>query len=111
MAPLAGDPMGAAMDVAMHDDAAAAAGAKDDAEDNAVTGASTIGRFAEGEAVCVVLDADLAVEALADVVVETVAVQSNGISAFDQACGGADDTGDADTHGGGDAEAGFAVTD
>ena len=60
MAPLAGDPVRAAMDLAVHDDAAAAAGAQNDPEHDAEAGAGAVGRFAQGEAVGVVLDAHLA---------------------------------------------------
>ena len=97
------------MDAAVHDDAAAAAGAEDDPEHDSIAGAGTVGGLAEGEAVGVVLDADLAVQAFADVVVEAVAVQGDGVGALDQAGGGADDARDADADCGGDAEAGFAV--
>src|SRR5271168_4156795 len=100
--------MRAAMDLAMHDDAAAAAAAQDDAEDNAIAGAGTVGGLAEGEAVGVVLDPDLAVQPLAEVVIEAVAVQRDGVGAFDQAGGGADDAWNADANcgprGGGDAQ-------
>ena len=97
-----------AMDAAVHDDAAAAAGAEDDAEDHAEPGAGAVGRLAEGEAVGVVLDPDLAFERLAHVVVEAMAVQGDGVGVLDQAGGGADDTGDADADGAGDAEAASA---
>ena len=96
MAPLAGDPVRAAVDLALHDDPAAAAGAQDDAEHDAEAGSGAVGGFAQGEAVGVVLDAHLAVEGLADVVVEAVAVQRDGIGVLDQAGGWADHARDAD---------------
>ena len=93
----------------MHDDSAAASGAQNDPEHDAEADAGTVGGFAQGEAVGVVLDPHLAVEGLADVVVEAVAVQGDGIGTLDQAGGGADHAGDADPDRRGDAQVGFRL--
>ena len=96
MAPLSGDPVRAAVDLALHDDATAASGAQNDPEHDAEADSGTIGRFTQGEAVGVVLDAHLAVEGLADVVVEAAAVQGDGIGTLYQAGSRADHARDAD---------------
>ena len=60
MAPFAGDAVAATHHLAIDHDAAAAAGAEDDAEHHAVAGAGAIDGLGQREAVGVVLDAHLA---------------------------------------------------
>ena len=109
VAPLAGDVVASAQHLAVHHHAAAAAGAEDDAENRAVTGARAIARFRQGEAVGVVLHPHLAAEQGADVAVERVAVQCDGVGVLHQAGGRADHAGNADAHRGGDAKLRFRI--
>ena len=76
--------MRAAVHPPVHHDTAAAAGAQDDAEHQAMAGAGAVGRLRQGEAVGVVLHPHLAAEQLADVAVEGVAVQRDRVGVLHQ---------------------------
>ena len=75
MPPLAGHPVGAFDQLPVHHDAAAAAGADDDAEHAAITHACAVGRLTEREAIGVVAHAHLALQPGGDVLVEEMPVQ------------------------------------
>src|ERR1700712_343244 len=107
MAPLASDAVSAAMNLALHDDAAAATGAQDDTEHNAEAGTGAIGRLAQCKAVGIVLDPYFPSERIADVAVEAVAVEGDGVGVLHRAGGWANDARNADSNRHRDAQSGF----
>ncbi len=101
MSPLAAEAVAAGVDAVADGDAAAAAGAEDDAEDEVVGFGGAVGGFGDGEAVGVVGAADLAAECGAEVEFEGLAVEPGGVGVLDQAGGADDGAGDADANGAG----------
>ena len=84
-------------------------GTEDHPEDHPEAGAGAVSRLTEGEAVGVVFHPYLAFEREADVVVEAVTVQRDGVGVLDQPGGRADYPGDADPDGAADAQVRFTV--
>jgi hypothetical protein len=73
--PLAGDPVGTGQELSVRHDACTYSGAQDRTEDHAMAGAGPIGRLRQREAVGVVLDAYVAIEALDQIVQQGPAIQ------------------------------------
>ncbi len=94
--PFGGDPVWPAMHLAVHHDPAANAGAQDHSEHHAIAGTGAIDRLAQREAVGVVVDPHLAAQLVADVAIECVPVQRDGVGVFHAAGGRADHAGDSD---------------
>ena len=86
--PLARDGVGAGEGAAVHDDAAARAGAQDDAEDDARPRPGAVTRLGEREAVRVVREAEGAVEEALEILAERAAVEPDAVGVLDEAGGG-----------------------
>ena len=99
MSPLPCNVMRAGDELAADRDATADSGAENDAEDDAVGGCGSIGRFGQREAVGVVFDADAAAERFTEVSAEWLAIEPGGVGVLDQPRVGADRAGNANAHG------------
>ena len=97
VAPFAADRLGADQRLALDHDAAAHAGAQDDAEHDRPAAARAVGRLGDGKAVGVVRQPHLvALQQALEVAIERMAVQLRGVGVLDQAGGGRDRAGMAD---------------
>ena len=96
MAPFAADGVDALDEAAVHHDAAADAGAEDDAEDHLRAGAAAVHGLGEGEAVGVVGDFHRTVEDAGEVALQVAAVQPGRVALGDVAGAAVDRAGDAD---------------
>ncbi len=99
MTPLAGNRVRACKNTAADTNAAADAGARDDAEDNVAAGGGAITRFRQRKAIRVVGDAHVTAECHAQILVERVADQARGVGVLHEAGDGADRAGDSNAHG------------
>ena len=99
VAPFAGDPMAALDDAAIHDDAAAATGAEDHAEDHPAAAARTVRGFRQSEAIGIVLHPHVSAQQRCEVGIQPVAVQRGRVGILDQSGRGADHPGNADPYG------------
>ncbi len=99
MPPFAADAVQAGQRFALDHHPGAAAGADDDAEDDALAGAGAVGGFRDGETVGVVLHPHRAAQRLLKVLVERVAVQPCRVRVLDEAGDGRHGAGNADADG------------
>ena len=80
VSPFPGDAVGAGQQFAVHHNAAANAGAQDDAKHHAMAGTGAIGRLRQREAVGIVLDVNVAIESLHQVTQQRPPVQPGRIA-------------------------------
>ena len=98
MAPFARDGMWSSEDVSIHDDASARARANDDAEDDGTVCTGAISGLRQRKAVCVIGDANLAAERLAQILVEWMSDKFDGVGVLDEPSSGRNRPWDANAH-------------